>query len=95
MANEYAPTRGANGKWEYPTAADVLEEVGLRSVREYIGVRRATIAKWVAGRTILRECKEGVRRRGSTPHLYWWEQQLELDDPVVTAGEVDGERCSW
>ena len=95
MASEYALKRNASGEWEYPASSDVLEEVGLHSIRHYIDVRRATIAKWVAGRPILKKCKEGARRRGSTPHLYWWEQSMSLDKPVVSAGEDDGDEGSW
>ena len=39
MANKYVPKRSTRGEWEYPASADVLEEVGLRSVWHYIEVR--------------------------------------------------------
>ena len=58
-------------------------------IEHYVQVRRHTIAEWVAGRPSLRECKNGAQRHGSTPHLYWWEQSMGLDDPVILAGEED------
>ena len=91
MARENIPERGPDGKWKYPPTADVLEEVGLRTVEEYIQVRRRTIAAYVVDRPILEACRGGTRKRGSARHQYWWEQPLELDDPVIFAGEVDGD----
>ena len=44
MASKNVLTRSARGKWVYPASADVLEEVGLRTIKHYVGVRRATIA---------------------------------------------------
>ena len=95
MAGKYVPTRNTRGEWVYPASEDVLKEVVLNTVQHYIEVRRHTIAKWVTDRSILREYKEEARRRGSTSHLYWWEQSLELDKPIVLAGEVDSDEGSW
>ncbi len=36
MAWEHRPRRGAHMVWEYPCSANVLEEVRLQSVEEYI-----------------------------------------------------------
>ena len=92
MAQENRPLRGQDGKWAYPRTEDVLAEVGLRPIKEYIRRRRETIAAWVRDRPLFRKCEEGTRRRGTTHHhLWWWEQPMELDDPVVPAGELDGE----
>ena len=91
MARENRPLRGQDGKWTYPQTADVLAEVGLRPVAEYIRRRRDTIAAWVVDRPLFRECREGTRQRGTTHHhLWWWELPMTLDEPVVPAGEVDG-----
>ena len=48
MARDNKPRRGADRVWSYPRTADVLEEVGLRSMEEYIRRRRNTIADYVA-----------------------------------------------
>ena len=70
--------------WEYLKSREVLAAVGLRSVEHCIGVRRATIARWITHRPIFDLCKETERRRGSTPRQFWWEQSLDL--PPSTEG---------
>ena len=68
------------GEWKYPATDDVLREVGLRPIRKLIEARRAHIAKWVADRPLHSLCGAGGRRRGSSPHVYWWELPMNLDD---------------
>ena len=53
---------------EVPRMVDVLEEVGLKMVAEYVGVRREMIAEYVATRPVLDTCRTGTRQRGSSPH---------------------------
>ena len=90
MARENTPQRGPDGKWSYPPTADVLAEVGLHTVEEYIVKRRQTIADYIVGRPILEACRGGTQKRGSARHQYWWEQPLALDDPVIFAGPGEG-----
>ena len=89
MAAEHWPQRRADGTWEYPATADVLEEVGLHTVEEYIRVRRNTIARYVVDRAVFRACEEGGRMRGSAIHQYWWEQPMSLDANGALAGDAD------
>ncbi len=58
---------------------DVLQECGLKIMEEYIGIRRQTIAVYVATRPILNECRQGKQKRGAVPCLWWWEQPMDLD----------------
>ncbi len=51
--------------------ADVLEEVGLQTVEEYIRRRHNTVAEFVATRPLFANCWEGKRLRGSPRHLFW------------------------
>ena len=48
MAKVNRPVRGEDGVWKYPPTEDVLKEVGLKPIADYIRARRDTIAKWVA-----------------------------------------------
>ena len=56
--------RHNNGFWTYPDSGKVLEEVGLFSIAHYVQVRRQTVAKYVVGREIFRNCVDGQRRSG-------------------------------
>ncbi len=59
MAKEHRPIREANGVWHYPATADVLEEVGLQTMDEYIFQQRNTIAEWIMTRRLFLECWKG------------------------------------
>ena len=79
MAREHKPRKGDGGEWIYPASEDVLEECGLKTMREYVDVRRNTVAEWVATRPIYEDCVGAERQRGSAPRKWWWEQELGLD----------------
>ena len=68
-----------SGSWMYPSSEKVLEEVGLHTIRDYIEVRRQTIAAYIVHRPIFELCVEESRRRGTSPRLWWWEQAMDLD----------------
>ncbi len=51
----------------------------MKTIAEYIQVRRQTIAMYVAARPIFTACVGGERRRGSMPRQWWWEQPMCLD----------------
>ena len=74
-------------QWIYPKSEDVLEECGLRTIGEYIDIRRQTIAVHVATRPILDKCKQGVRKRGAIPRRWWWEQKMDLDVADATGSD--------
>ena len=85
LARVNTPRRKRDGTWEYPDGEAVREEVGLRTIKEYILVRRNTVAQAVATRPVLEFCRGTGRKRGSQPHQKWWEQPMDLD-----AEEADG-----
>ena len=66
-------------KWVYTASVAVLKAIGVRTVEHYIRRRRHTIHQKIIDRPILKECRRSERRRGSPPHLSWWEQDMELD----------------
>jgi hypothetical protein len=86
MAKENIPRKNPNGTWTYPSTADVLEECGLHSMEHYIEVCRKTIARFVVDRPISGLCREGGQRRGSSDRLWWWEQELGLNDDDAHLG---------
>ena len=82
------------GTWRYPKTKAVLAAAGLRTILHYVQVRRASIMRWVVDRPILELCRLAERRRGTTPHTFWWEQPMDLDEtsagaPAGVASEGD------
>ena len=66
-----------------------MEEVGLQTIYHYVQKRRRTIAVYIVDRPIFDLCKEGRRRQGTSPRIYWWEQPMDLDlvrEAVSAAG---------
>ncbi len=47
MAKANKPKRGPGNVWEYPRSVDVLKECGMKTMEEYIRIRRQTIATYV------------------------------------------------
>ena len=84
MAKEHKPKWGSDQVWIYPQSEDVLKECRMKTMEEYILIRRQTVALYVATRPALSECRRGERKRGAMPHQWWWEQPMDLDvhDPT-------------
>ena len=74
------PTHDGEGKWTYPENTRALKKVGLYTIAHYIGVRRQTISDYIVNRPIFEHCRNGVRQRGSSPRMFWWDQPLHLDE---------------
>ncbi len=70
-----------------------MEEVGLYTIWHYVQVRRQTIAKYIVDRPILTFFMGKERRRGTSPHQFWWEKPVDWDlvKGVTTASVVAGE----
>ncbi len=95
MAVDNRPKRGAHMVWTYPRSADVLEEVGLRKMEEYIRRRRNTVAEFVSTRPLFKACWDGKRLRGSPHHTFWWEQEFDLDlQGLISIPGSDGSTAS-
>ena len=75
MAKVHRPRKDGNGEWKYPRSEDVLDEVGLLTIEEYIEKRRNKVAEYVALRPVYEFCV-GERRRQGTHHTktFWWNQ---------------------
>ena len=65
--------------WTYPSSDDVLEEVGMYSIQQYVEVCRNTILRHIANRPIFELCREAGRQRGTSHRHYWWEQPMDLE----------------
>jgi hypothetical protein len=68
-----------DGTWTYPNLAQVLEDVGLKTVAHYIAIRWQHIANYIVNKPIFTTCVDGVRRRGSSNRHFWWEQLMDLE----------------
>ena len=73
------------GSWKFPKKKTVLAAAGLHMIEHYVQVRRARIMRWVIKRPILKLRREAERRRITTPHLYWREQPMDLDEASAGA----------
>ena len=65
----------------------MLKKAGLNTISEYIGQRRAGIARKIRGRPVMGLCEGAERRRGTPPRQYWWEQDLEMELPPLDGGD--------
>jgi hypothetical protein len=83
MAQTHKPWWGLWKEWIYPKSEDVLRECGMKSIAEYIQIRRQRIAVYNATRPFLQECRQGEQQRGAVPHRCWWEQPMDLNVPDV------------
>jgi hypothetical protein len=91
------PKKLPDGTLTYPNSAAVLDEVRLKTIAHYIGVRRQHIASYIVNKPIFQTCMDGVRRCGSSVHQFWWAQSMDLEmaqaariaGPVITNN--DGE----
>jgi hypothetical protein len=81
MAKTHKPWQGPQNEWVYPRSEDVLQECGMKTIAEYVQIRRQMIAVYVATRPILQDCRQGEQQRGAVPHRWWWEQPMDLDVP--------------
>ena len=77
-----------NGTWRYPNSEAVLREVGLQTIHHYIGVHWQHVANFIVNQPIFQLCLEGVRKRGSAPCQFWWEQPLDLEAAGLLASAL-------
>ncbi len=73
------PTLDGDGHLTYPCYARALKKVGLYSISYDIGVRWQTISNYIDNQAILKLCWNGVRKHGSSPRMFWWDQPMKLD----------------
>ena len=73
MAKEHKPKLGPGNVWIYPKSEDVLRECGMKTMVEYVKIRRQTIALYIATLPVLAECRQGQ---------WWWELPMDLDGLV-------------
>ena len=72
------PWKRWDGESFYPHSASVLKADGMCTITNYIGVRQATVANYIIHRPIFEMTKEAERRRGTAPHPYWRDQEIDL-----------------
>jgi hypothetical protein len=56
------PMKLPDGTWTYPNLAQVLEDVGLKTVAHYIAVCWQHIANYIVNKPIFTTCVDGARR---------------------------------
>ena len=87
------PKQAKDGTWTYPHTEEVLKRAGLRTISEYIGQRRTSIARKIRTRPIMAMCEGAERRRGTPPRQYWREQDLEVELPPLVGDDDVEEDC--
>jgi Reverse transcriptase (RNA-dependent DNA polymerase) len=61
-----------DGTWDYPRSSEVLEEAGLKTIKEYIGSRKRNLMEFVSTREIYRQCTESKPLASDVNHKVWW-----------------------
>ncbi len=75
--------------------ADVLEEVSLQNVEEYIRRRRNTVAEFIATCPLFANYWEGKQLWGFPRHLFWWKQEFDTDlEDLILDPRSDGSTAS-
>jgi hypothetical protein len=74
------PSHDGEGNWAYSSNTQALKKVGLYTIEHYIGVRWQTISNYIVNQPIFEHCQNGVRKRGSSPRMFWWDQSMHLDE---------------
>jgi hypothetical protein len=69
MAKMHKPKQGPGRTWVYPRLVDVLQECGLKTIKEYICIRWQAVAVYVGTRPILNKCRQG-NKRGEWYHTF-------------------------
>jgi hypothetical protein len=67
----------------YPKSAQVLDDIGLKTVAHSIAVRWQHIANYIVNKPIFMTCVGGGRRQGSSNRHFWWEQSMDLEAAQV------------
>ena len=79
MAKVHKPRKDEDGVWTYPSSKDVLEEVGLLTIDEYIERRRNKEAEYTATRPVLALCFNERRSQETIrKEKIWWEQLSQV-----------------
>jgi hypothetical protein len=73
------PMKLPDGTWTYPNLAQVLEDLGLKTVALYIAVCWQHILNYIVNKPIFTTCVDGGRRQGSSNRHFWWEQSMDLE----------------
>jgi hypothetical protein len=73
------PMKLPDGMLTYPNSAQILEDVGLKTVAHYIAVHWQHIANYIVNKPIFTTCVDGGRRQGSSNLHFWWEQSMDLE----------------
>ena len=85
------PSHDGEGNWTYLSNTQALKKVGLYTIEHYIGIRRQTISNYIVNQPIFEHCWSGVRKRGSSPRMFWWDQSMHLDEEAPD-GATDSDR---
>ena len=57
----------------------MLAAARLKTIGEYIAVRRQRAAALVVRRPVMEACRETEAMRGTPPRQYWWDQAIDWD----------------
>ncbi len=80
------PGQNGDGSWIYPRSEDMLKAVGLKSIANYVDVRRQTVANFIVNQPIHELCVGAVRKRGSPLQPFWWDQSRPSAPPQSGQG---------
>ena len=62
--------------WVYPKTSEVLAAAPLKTMKEYITLRRQRVAALVVRQPVLIACREAERMSETAPRQYWQDQGI-------------------
>ena len=74
-----------SGQWIYPKREALLKAARLLTIKQYVGKRRHTVAKYITGRPVYDMVMSAKRLTGTPPRLFLTEQNLELPEAYETS----------
>ncbi len=94
------PLHDGEGNWTYPSNTRALKKVGLYMIEHYISVRWQTISNYIINRPIFEHCQNGVRKRGSSPRMFWSSpctlmRRHQMVLPIWIAMQTRNRRFCW
>ena len=87
------PKKMRSRQWLYPKSAVVLKAAGLHTIKQYIGKRRHTMAKYITGRPVYNMVISAKRLTGMPQHLLWTDQNLDI--PEVYEAPLSSSPCTY
>lgn len=75
-----------DGTWDYPRSKEVLQELGLSEIEDYIGRRRQYLQEYTKDRNILQLCQESPPSK----KVAWWDHPHQCEQGFDSGSRAQG-----